>query len=79
MVEAAKGVLLQFLPDVYIYTDHRTGVASGKCPGFGLTLTAETTTGAFLSAEVATTGSSPEVPEDLGDRGAKLLLEEIYR
>ena len=45
VVEAAKGVLLKFIPDVYIYTDHFTGPKSGKSPGFGLTLTAETTTG----------------------------------
>ena len=52
VVESAKGELLKFLPDVYIYTDHFTGAKSGKSPGFGLTLTAETTTGCFLTAEV---------------------------
>ena len=45
VVESAKGVLLKFIPDVYIYTDHFTGSKSGKSPGFGLTLTAETNTG----------------------------------
>ena len=55
VVETAKGELLKFLPDVYIYTDHFTGPRSGKSPGFGLTLTAETTTGCFLTAEVVTT------------------------
>ena len=44
-------MLLQFLPDIYIYTDHVTGASSGKSPGFGLTLTAETNTGAALTAE----------------------------
>ena len=53
MVEVAKGLLLQFLPDIYIYTDHVTGANSGKSPGFGLTLTAETTTGVMLTAEVS--------------------------
>lgn len=33
IVESAKGVLLNFLPDVYIHTDHRKGSASGKSPG----------------------------------------------
>ena len=56
MVEVAKGLLLQFLPDIYIYTDHVTGANSGKSPGFGLTLTAETTTGVMLSAEVSSSG-----------------------
>ena len=45
VVEATKGVLLKFIPDVYIYTDHFTGSKSGKSPGFGLTLSAETNTG----------------------------------
>jgi RNA 3'-terminal phosphate cyclase-like protein len=83
VVETAKGELLKFLPDVYIYTDHFTGAKSGKSPGFGLTLTAETTTGCFLSAEVcsgpAGAGQGPTVPEDLGRQGARALLEEIFR
>jgi len=56
---------------------------SGKSPGFGLTLTAETNTGVFLSAEVCSnpsgSESGPTVPEDLGRLGAKMLLEEVYR
>lgn len=83
VVESAKGALLKFLPDVYIYTDHFTGPKSGKSPGFGLTLTAETTTGCFLTAEVCSNpaggNQGPTVPEELGLEGAKLLLEEIFR
>jgi len=83
VVESAKGKLLQFIPDIYIYTDHMTGGASGKSPGFGLVLTAETNTGAFLSAEVCSNpaggGEGPTVPEELGVRGAQLLMEEIFR
>ena len=45
MVEAAKGVLLKYIPDVFINTDHRKGPASGLSPGFGITITAETTNG----------------------------------
>lgn len=33
IIESAKSVLLQFLPDVYIYADHCKGTASGKSPG----------------------------------------------
>jgi len=82
VVESAKGVLIKFLPDVYIYTDHYTGKMSGKSPGFGLTLTAETTTGSFMSAEVCSRpagGGGTTVPEDLGLDGARRLLEEVYR
>lgn len=33
MVREAKGVLLQFIPDVYIHTDHRKGKSGGKSAG----------------------------------------------
>ena len=46
-------------------------------------MTAETNAGTFLSAEVisnpAGQGLEPTVPEDLGQEGAKQLLEEVYR
>ncbi|XP_012264455.1 probable RNA 3'-terminal phosphate cyclase-like protein [Athalia rosae] len=83
MVESAKGVLLKFLPDVYIHTDQTRGASSGKSPGFGLSLVAETTSGIFLSGEafspLTEKGSLPCVPEDLGREAALHLLDEIYR
>ena len=54
-----------------------------RSPGFGITLVAETTNGAFLTAETCSNpkGSTepPSVPEDIGKEAATLLLEEIYR
>lgn len=83
MVEASKGILLQFLPDIYIYTDHYKGKNSGKSPGFGLTLVAESTTGVFYCAEAVSkpAGSEEEfvVPEDVAKQASHNLLEEIYR
>lgn len=83
MVESAKCVLLNFLPDVYIHTDHCKGSASGKSPGFGISLTAETTTEVFFAGEafspLMTTGSLPCVPEDIGKEAAMKLIDEIYR
>ncbi|XP_041826849.1 RNA 3'-terminal phosphate cyclase-like protein [Melanotaenia boesemani] len=82
IVESTRGVLNQFLPDIYIYTDHMKGANSGKSPGFGLTLVAETLNGCFLSAEMSSTPQGqgdPVLPEDLGKNCAKLLLEEVYR
>jgi len=78
LVEEAKGHLLKFLPDIYIYTDHAKGAGGGKSPGFGLTLTAETTTGVMLSAEYCTS-ESRAVPEDVAKRAAMLLMEEMFR
>lgn len=51
MVETAKGVLLNFIPDVYINTDQCRGKQSGKSPGFGIHLAAETTNGTIYSSE----------------------------
>ncbi|XP_076115690.1 RNA 3'-terminal phosphate cyclase-like protein [Mytilus galloprovincialis] len=81
IIEAARSILNKFIPDIYIYTDHYKGSHSGKSPGYGLTLVAETLNGTFLTAEVVSNpkGTGPSVPEDVGINGAKLLLEEIYR
>ncbi|XP_001604756.1 probable RNA 3'-terminal phosphate cyclase-like protein [Nasonia vitripennis] len=83
LVESAKGVLLNFLPDIYIHTDASRGATSGKSPGFGISLTAETTNEIFLSGEayspLMTAGSLPCVPEDLGKEAALKLLDEIFR
>ncbi|KAM6986158.1 RNA 3'-terminal phosphate cyclase-like protein [Aplochiton taeniatus] len=82
LVESARSILNKFIPDIYIYTDHMKGANSGKSPGFGLTLVAETLTGTFFCAEMASTPQGqgdPLLPEDMGRDCAKLLLEEIYR
>ena len=59
-------MLREFIPDIYIYTDHMTGAKSGNSPGFGLFLTAETNTGVFLSGEICSNagGDGPTVPEE---------------
>jgi RNA 3'-terminal phosphate cyclase-like protein len=33
IVESAKGILLKFIPDVYITTDHNKGAVAGRSPG----------------------------------------------
>ena len=73
VVAAARGVLNRARPDVFIYADH----AAGDEAGFGLTLVAESTADALLCAEVD--ARPGELPEQVGERGAKLLLEEIAR
>ncbi|XP_003395162.2 RNA 3'-terminal phosphate cyclase-like protein [Bombus terrestris] len=83
IVESAKGILLNFLPDVYIHTDHCKGASSGKSPGFGVTLSAETTTDVIFGGEafspLMTAASLPCVPEDIGKEAAMKLVDEIYR
>ncbi|BFZ16391.1 hypothetical protein BsWGS_19430 [Bradybaena similaris] len=83
MVDAARSILNGLLTDIYIHTDHMKGNQSGKSPGFGLTLVAESTEGVFLAAEEVSSargsGESPTVPEDLGKKAAVALLQEIHR
>lgn len=77
LMEASKTYLQRFTPHVQIHTDHYKGQESGKSPGFGLALIAESNTGARISAECV--GAAGELPEDVGVRAAKMLLEEIYK
>lgn len=74
MVEAARGVLNNFLPDVWVFTDTQKGDASGLSPGYGLSLVAETMKGSLKSADEMTADADPE---KLGKRCAQRLLEEI--
>jgi RNA 3'-terminal phosphate cyclase-like protein len=77
LVEGARGVLNEYIPDVYIFTDIYKGAESGLSPGYALSLVAETTTGVLLSAEA--TAKPGDVPEDLGRLCALRLLSEIER
>lgn len=89
MVDSAKSLLNKCVPDVYIYTDHMRGASSGKSPGFGLCLVAETTNGSFYTAEACSNArdgegqgglsGAPSVPEDIGLEAASLLLDEVFR
>lgn len=88
LVETAKGVLIKFLPDVYIVTDHQKRESAGNSPAFGLTLVAETIGGTFLCGEACSLSqaevlgkdaSDPSVPEDIALQAARNLLEEINR
>ncbi|XP_070497494.1 probable RNA 3'-terminal phosphate cyclase-like protein [Chironomus tepperi] len=77
-VEAAKGTMLNFLPDVYIHTDQNKGKLSGLSPGFGVNLSAETTENVIYAAEVVSNVQGT-LPEDIGKECANKLLDEIYR
>lgn len=83
-IETAKGVMLKFLPDVYIYADANRGKMSGNAPGFGICLHAETTEGVCFMAQANSHikgegGREPSTPEDIGEKAAMRLLDEIYR
>jgi RNA 3'-terminal phosphate cyclase-like protein len=77
-VEAAKGVMLNFIPDVYLNTDQNKGKLSGLSPGFGVNLQAESTENVTYAAEVLSNVQGT-LPEDVGQLCANKLLDEIYR
>ncbi|GFX60423.1 RNA 3'-terminal phosphate cyclase-like protein [Trichonephila clavipes] len=82
MVDVSKALLFKFLPDIYIYVDHYKGEHSGRSPGFGLILVAESTTGAFSVAEAISNPSGSKefvTPEDVAKQACYNLFEEINR
>ncbi|XP_053610211.1 probable RNA 3'-terminal phosphate cyclase-like protein [Plodia interpunctella] len=82
VVDAAKGVMLNFIPDVYINTDQCRGPNAGKSPGFGISLIAETNEKTFYCAEAKSLepgkGES-SLPEDIGRECGQRLLDEVRR
>ena len=82
LIDSARGVLNNLLPDVYIISDHHKGENSGNSAGYSISLVAESNTGVLLSAEHTAGGPNApqgEMPEDIGAACAKLLLEELRR
>lgn len=93
MVDSARGVLNNFLPDVWIYADQAKGATVGESPGFGISLVAETITRCVKSADVCAiingneasdaapgAGNSENAldnPEAVGAACARRLLAEI--
>jgi len=77
MINTAKGLLLDYTGDVYVYSDHYKGKDAGGSPGYGISLVAETTTGCLLSSELMGRGGIN--PEDLAIETAQHLLQEILR
>lgn len=58
--DIAKGRLLEYLPDVWIYSDYFKGDKASLSPGYSLSLQAETTTGATLTYDATHEAGTPE-------------------
>ncbi len=52
MVDGIRGVLNEFVADIYIHTNHSSGKSSGASPGYGVSLVAESTTKSLISISV---------------------------
>ncbi|GMH81364.1 hypothetical protein TrVE_jg8737 [Triparma verrucosa] len=88
VAHAAKGILHKLIPDVWIHTDTNSGSKTngpggcGESPGLKCILSAESTTGVTLSAEVCLDyrlERGAVLPEDLGVQAATLLLDEVRK
>ncbi|KAK8377365.1 hypothetical protein O3P69_013774 [Scylla paramamosain] len=84
MLDAAKGMFLKFLTDVYFTVDNAKAVS----PGFGLCAVAESNKGTIVCAEAMShtpgqeggvAGAAASTPEEIGEKAASRLLEEIWR
>lgn len=87
MISSCRGLFNKFIPDVsmspspvtprHIFKDHYTGNDSGRSPGYGVTLLAETVNHYNYCAEMM--GVNGSLAEELGVACSELLLEEIAR
>eukprot|EP00331_Platyophrya_macrostoma_P004171 CAMPEP_0176420004 /NCGR_PEP_ID=MMETSP0127-20121128/8366_1 /TAXON_ID=938130 /ORGANISM="Platyophrya macrostoma, Strain WH" /LENGTH=308 /DNA_ID=CAMNT_0017800553 /DNA_START=302 /DNA_END=1228 /DNA_ORIENTATION=- len=81
IVDSARGVLNDYIPDVWIYTDYFKGFKGGNSPGYAVNLVAESTTGSLIAVdECLEVGKAAEdnLPEELGTRVAMRLLDELF-
>jgi RNA 3'-terminal phosphate cyclase-like protein len=78
VVDKAREVLNDYIPDVWIHTDHYKKDQAGEQPGYALSLIAETTTGMLLTKDYNFNSKDFKLPEDLGKRVALALLDEIF-
>jgi len=79
VVDELRKVFNDYIPDVWIHTDHYKKGQCGDQPGYAVSLTAETTTGMIITKDF-NFGTKKEfiMPEDLGKRAAYGLLDEIF-
>jgi RNA 3'-terminal phosphate cyclase-like protein len=89
LIEAARGVLNDLMPDTYIFSDvssapfvpgpDKSNPSAKKKTGlgFGLSLVAESNTNMLYSADIASPPTGGEAPEDIGKKCAYQLLEAV--
>jgi RNA 3'-terminal phosphate cyclase-like protein len=73
MFETMRGIFIDYIPDVWIHTDHSK---SGLSPGYGTSVVAETTTGVLFTADSFFDKAQESTPESVGKECALRLLDE---
>eukprot|EP00184_Porphyridium_aerugineum_P000214 CAMPEP_0184696336 /NCGR_PEP_ID=MMETSP0313-20130426/3670_1 /TAXON_ID=2792 /ORGANISM="Porphyridium aerugineum, Strain SAG 1380-2" /LENGTH=177 /DNA_ID=CAMNT_0027154947 /DNA_START=113 /DNA_END=643 /DNA_ORIENTATION=+ len=77
MIDQARGILNDFTPDVYIYSDQASRATAGESPGFGLTVVAESTTHCLIGADACSSVDQKD-PETCSQAAVYQLLEQIH-
>eukprot|EP00823_Brevimastigomonas_motovehiculus_P005251 TRINITY_DN377_c1_g1_i1.p1 TRINITY_DN377_c1_g1~~TRINITY_DN377_c1_g1_i1.p1 ORF type:complete len:327 (-),score=61.02 TRINITY_DN377_c1_g1_i1:163-1143(-) len=76
VIDKARAIFNNFIPDVYIYVDHsKKGKESGVSPGCAISLVSQSTTGCLLASQ--RTALSGADLDEIGTTAAKILCEEI--
>lgn len=78
VVDKVREVFNDYIPDVWIHTDHFKKGQAGEQAGYAVSLQAETTTGIIITKDYMFDSAAYPMPEDLGERAAHALLDEIF-
>ena len=70
VVDKVREVFNDYIPDVWIHTDHYKKGQAGDQAGYAVSLQAETTTGVYLTKDFMFSSEKFPMPEDLGERCA---------
>ena len=76
VVDKVREVFNDYIPDVWIHTDHYKKEQAGPQPAFAISLQAETSTGVTYVKDFMF-GDQFKMPEELGERCAHAMLDEI--
>eukprot|EP01006_Ploeotia_vitrea_P019787 TRINITY_DN52032_c0_g2_i1.p1 TRINITY_DN52032_c0_g2~~TRINITY_DN52032_c0_g2_i1.p1 ORF type:complete len:366 (+),score=33.13 TRINITY_DN52032_c0_g2_i1:40-1137(+) len=78
LLGAAKGVFLQWIPNVFVINDNFPGKNSGPTPGYGMTIIAESTEKIWKGTEVV--ADNPDLSaEDVGKQAGWTLMEQLVQ
>ena len=78
VVDKLREVFNDYIPDVWIHTDHYKKDQAGESAGYAVSLQAETTTGVIYTKDFCFDAAEFKMPEDLGVRCARGMLDEIF-
>lgn len=80
IINSARSVFNDYIPDVWIYSEYSKGGKASKDPGYGVTVVAETTSGCMISFDKCFNhfGKQEEnTPEEMGRKAGVCLVDEI--